>query len=241
MKKIIIRVDKLRDRDVTSIDGMSLQNSADGILKCLDNAEDLIQEALYLEKKGKKARALSLYIIALEETSKTTYILTEASFSPSSLPIKRADTKFFLRKFKGTFGHKSKQLFGLGIYELEEEFKKRYTGKKYQEAYKLVNVLTEKIQPFVEKARQDVFYVNFVAGKFLLPEELLKLNSHFSDVANYKKLKINVIKQVTDSRKMFGKDRKSCMYFLKGMRLLMSPKAQKALEDRLSKNSLSQN
>lgn len=196
---------------------MSLQNAADGIFKCLENVEELIEEALYLEKKSRKARALSLLVVALEENSKITYILTESSLESSSNQIKKDSTKHFLRKFKGGITHKTKQKFGLGLDELDLK------GKKFEEKYKIVIEMSEKIQSYTEKARQDGLYVNFTGGRFLSPTESLRKNPHFSNSLNYKKFKEKVIKQLKVSRQMFGKDKRSCLKFLVVMRFLMNP------------------
>ncbi len=140
-----------------------------GMHRCYQNACDLIEDAeLVLEKRP--ARAISLAVLALEETAKT-FLLCNAAAKAKNGPIQWIDIEKILDL--RSHQHKQQIFAAYGSAFLAKFFEAEGRGL-YDEK------MPESLAPLLNWFKQMGFYVNVAEGRFVAPDEFGADNSDWA-------------------------------------------------------------
>ncbi|MBS1924301.1 MAG: AbiV family abortive infection protein [Bacteroidetes bacterium] len=143
---------------------------SDGIDKSLNNAKELLSDALLLNENNRKARAHALLNLCKEEIGKLLAL--------SKLFIETKRGKIIVEDdlngiFRGRDAHKDKIRSSLF---LEHQIWDIAFDDKNDEFYKSVKTVTDNLINNVQEsvtAKEDSLYVSFKRGKFFQPSELI--------------------------------------------------------------------
>jgi len=138
---------------------LSVEQVAEGIELCVENASDLLEEATLLYKNGRYARAFSLIVLAEEEMGKIPIIARAIWFKAGD----KAERKKFWKRFR-SHEEKYSDALGLDFLFLPE--------KELEDAIKEMKT----IPPIANEFKQLGFYVDYVNGHFTIPKALFKKN-----------------------------------------------------------------
>lgn len=194
--------------NTTTLNGVSLKDCAEGIVKLTKNAEELVGFADLFIRKYKKERAIIFLVAAFEECSKIKFLLSEgvimATEEFTTSKTKGLSTKYFFKNFRS---HKSKLEMPFNI-----QGEQLIMEGKFDEASTLIS----KGKSFIELGRQRGLYVDFESGKFTSPKESFISNKFLQD--NFKNFKNYVVNLVKQNRDTFGKSVGTCLKKLKSMK-----------------------
>jgi AbiV family abortive infection protein len=188
------------------LNNVTIKEAANGIIKLVKNAEDLLDIADVLMKAKKEERAIVLIVAALEEASKVNSITTEL-FKKETVAERNSVSKLFWRKWTH---HSWKQQLALA--SLHEDFGEiigSFDSKRIDELTKI----SKEEQKFLEKARKLGFYVDFVDNKFMSPLESFKKNKYVK--ANLNKLLKKIRVMVEGEKEWYSVDPNTCVSRLK--------------------------
>lgn len=136
---------------------LTVEQVAEGIDRCVENASNLLEEATLLSKHGRHARAFSLTVLAEEEMGKIPILAKAIWFKPEN----NVQWRKLWRRFR-THEAKYRDTLGLDFLFLPE--------KELEDTIKEM----ETIPPEINFLKQLGFYVDFVNGYFTIPNALFQ-------------------------------------------------------------------
>lgn len=191
------------------LEGLALADCAKGIMKCVENAENLVQYSKVFIKKDDKIKATIFLVAALEEVGKTNFLLTQSIFPFKQLDIQKA-TKEFWKKFRS---HSKKQTAAIFLQENRSNRKILFSKflKKRVEVKMFVSL--------IESARKSSLYVDFGQEGFVSPKEAFSKNDFLT--IHFDKFAKKTFLLVKEAREMFENEKK-CTARLAGLRWVIS-------------------